>query len=200
MRLRCLASLMLIGVMMIAIRGSGQERTRHGPNGPNASPNPVWVIEAKKPLSRTDAVEAVLVAAQQQVGDYLRSLDPPVDWTPPLRYVQERLIKKPWEESMEKFVDPGDPRGEEHDFYRVRVEVEVTPEDRADMLRLARQERVQQRLAQLGKVFLALVVLLATVAGYLRLEEKTKGFYTGWLRLAAVAVLLAVGIGLYLIA
>jgi hypothetical protein len=195
--------MILIGVMLLAIRGTGQERNRDGPKGPHASPqtHPVWVLEAKKPLSRTDAVEAVLVAAQQQVGDYLRSQDPPVDWTPPLRYVQERLIKKPWEEWTEKFVDPGDPRPEEHDFYHVRVEVEVTPEDRADMLRLARQELVQHRLAQLGKVFLALVVLLATVAGYLRLEEKTKGFYTGWLRLAALAVLLlAIGIGLYLIA
>ena len=41
------------------------------------------------------------------------------------------------------------------------------------------------------------VCLLLVVGGYLRLEEATKGYYTRLLRLTAIAVLIGVGVGLY---
>src|SRR5436305_1561951 len=45
----------------------------------------------------------------------------------------------------------------------------------------------------------AALVLLAVVGGYLRLEEMTRGFYTGLLRVAAVALLVLAGVGLWML-
>jgi len=42
--------------------------------------------------------------------------------------------------------------------------------------------------------------LLLAVAGYLRLEDATKGYYTRLLRLAAVAFVALVGAGLWMMA
>jgi len=60
-------------------------------------------------------------------------------------------------------------------------------------------ERITRaRTAALG---LGLVtVLLGAVAGYVRLDEWTKGYYTGRLFLAAVAVVVAAGAGVVLLA
>ena len=54
-----------------------------------------------------------------------------------------------------------------------------------------------QRLGWLARVVAGLVALLAAVAGYIRLEEWSKGYYTGWLKLAAAV---AVAVGLFLLA
>jgi len=48
----------------------------------------------------------------------------------------------------------------------------------------------------LGKILASLLVLLSAVVGYVRLDEWTKGFYTGWLRLAA-GVFAVVAAGLW---
>ena len=62
-----------------------------------------------------------------------------------------------------------------------------------------RHAMVQQRQLWLGKMLLGVVVLLAAISGYIRLEDATKGFYTGLLRLGMVGVLCAVGAGLWLV-
>jgi hypothetical protein len=49
----------------------------------------------------------------------------------------------------------------------------------------------------LGKILVGLVALLAVVTGYIRLDDWTKGYYTGWLRLAAWGILAVVGTGLF---
>jgi hypothetical protein len=56
----------------------------------------------------------------------------------------------------------------------------------AEMIKLDREYRTQLRMFQAGKVLAALVAVLAAVAGYFRLDELSKGYYTGWLRLAAI--------------
>ena len=48
------------------------------------------------------------------------------------------------------------------------------------------QLHVSQRMTLLAKVLAGILALLVTVAGYIRLEELTKGYYTRWLRLAVV--------------
>jgi hypothetical protein len=62
----------------------------------------------------------------------------------------------------------------------------------------ARGERKYGRQMVLARVLIGAVVLLLTIAGYLRVEEATKGYYTWMLRAAVVGVLVATGAALWM--
>jgi hypothetical protein len=61
----------------------------------------------------------------------------------------------------------------------------------------ARQDVRQHRQVMLFRVLAGLVALLLVLGGYLRLEEATRGYYTGLLRLTAAVLLLFVAAGLW---
>src|SRR5262249_56683635 len=84
--------------------------------------------------------------------------------------------------------------------------VEVTQKDYAAIVKAGEQAReearrtiVEHRQWWLAKILLGVVVFLGALSGYIRLEDATKGYYTGWLRLGLVGVLCAVGAGLWLV-
>ena len=77
--------------------------------------------------------------------------------------------------------------------YRVRLNDNYLRE----VARFARHQQMGDRHQFAARVLVGLVALLLVVTGYLRLEEATRGYATTWLRAAAVAVLLAVGLGLW---
>jgi hypothetical protein len=79
---------------------------------------------------------------------------------------------------------------------RATMTVELRPNHLHDLERLARQGVMQERQGFLVRVLIALVVLLTVTAGYFRLEEATRGFYTGLLRVVAVGILTLVVLGL----
>jgi hypothetical protein len=80
---------------------------------------------------------------------------------------------------------------------RWKAHFELTSKDYVELLGQERQYRSEQRLGILGKGLAGLVALLAAVAGYFRLEEATKGYYTAWLRVGTVGFLTAVGAGIW---
>ena len=49
----------------------------------------------------------------------------------------------------------------------------------------------------LGKIMAGLVLLLATISTYVRLDDYSKGYYSGWLRFASIVA--AAGVGLLLL-
>jgi hypothetical protein len=59
---------------------------------------------------------------------------------------------------------------------------------------------VTERHAIVGRFLAAFVALFLVMAGYLRLEELTRGYYTTLLRLGAAAVVLLTVLGLFLVA
>jgi hypothetical protein len=69
-----------------------------------------------------------------------------------------------------------------------RYKVQLTPEYLHEVQRIAREQRVQERHLVLARVLGGLVVLLLVVAGYLRLEDMTRGYATQMLRLVAVGL------------
>ena len=75
----------------------------------------------------------------------------------------------------------------------------MTPEIRADLMQQIRNQRMGDRMLGLGKVLGVLVVLLGGVAGYLRLDEWTKGYYTTWLRLGVIGLIGIAGMGYWLL-
>ena len=78
--------------------------------------------------------------------------------------------------------------------------VRVTPDYLREVARVARHQQMSDRHLIAVRVLVGLVALLLVVTGYLRLEEVTRGYATTMLRAAAVAVLLAVGLGLWMTA
>lgn len=150
-----------------------------------------WTIEGTYAETREEAERDALAKARTSVEEYLRSLEPPVFWTPSQEYVNARLVKKRQEEPLDA-PDLGVV------MRRVRLELEITPKDRADILQRDHRYQVEQRMLWLGKVMTILVALLAAVSGYVRLDEQTKGYYSGWLRLGAVGFVAAVGLALFL--
>jgi hypothetical protein len=90
-------------------------------------------------------------------------------------------------------LDPGEPA------QHAQVRVEITGRYLQEVQKLAREERMQQRHLLLARVLVGLVALLMVVAGYLRLEDATRGYYTTLLRVAAVGILVLAGLGLLVI-
>jgi hypothetical protein len=94
---------------------------------------------------------------------------------------------------------------------KVWLKVAVTQTDLRDMdiqdhkfqvkqLETQRERHAEKRMLVAARILGCLVALFAVVAGYIRLDEFTKGFYTGWLRLAGGVLLTVVGVGLWCLA
>jgi hypothetical protein len=83
--------------------------------------------------------------------------------------------------------------------YTVRLTVNVSNQDIRQYQDQFRGEVVHQRQLWLGEILLGAVVLLGTIALYMRLEDATKGYYTAWLRLGLVGIVCAVGALLFFV-
>ena len=82
---------------------------------------------------------------------------------------------------------------------QVSLDVVLTAAQYREMREEDRKFRQKERLFILAKLLAAVVAVLAALAGYLRLDEATKGYYTTWLRLAAVGLAMAVAAGAWLL-
>jgi hypothetical protein len=153
-------------------------------NTPKAQP---WRVTGYG-KDRADAEADAWEKAQQQVADYLAGLNPPVEWRPSPEYVKE-LAKQPPE------VEGPEERAVGK-VYKVTLTVDVGSHLQ-DILKHDRHHRMEVRQLLLAKVLGGLVVLLAVVALYFRLEEYTKGYYTTWLRLTALGLLAVTGVGVW---
>lgn len=188
---------------IVQARAEADPRAVDAPNGTN----PTWQVRGQWQTSYQDAWQDALTRAQVELVEYLRTNGPPVEWTPTLNFIQERLVKDKREETKE---DNG------VKIHRItldlelssRARLEITQRDRefrAEQKQLAlakareeRDQRVLQRQVWAAKGLAALVVILGAVAGYVRLDEWSKGYYTSWLRLAALGFVGAAGVGLLL--
>jgi hypothetical protein len=135
--------------------------------------------------ARTSAVER----ARYVIAAYLESEFGEANYAPAAGYLHGAQIV-PLPQDIEVQQIPTDEFGR---TYRADVKVELTQEQVKEMRAQARQQRVTQRQHWLGLGLAGAVSLLLVAAGYLRLEEATKGYYTGLLRLSALSVLALVG-------
>jgi hypothetical protein len=71
---------------------------------------------------------------------------------------------------------------------RVKLDLELTRETWRELAQAEREVRSQHRMDALARLVAVVTAVLGAVAGYVRLDEWTKGYYTGRLRLAAVAL------------
>lgn len=184
---------------------------------------PSWKVESGWKVTQDEAVQDALDRAQATVvAEYLGRQNPPLEWQPPAEFIRGYLLKdvspadKFQDEESKEIIEIrvgghlareevknfGDPLGT---MYRVCLRVGIPPGSQSRILQeektyqaQQRQVRAQQRQFQLAQVLVGVVALLTAIAGYLRLEDATKGYYTKWLRLAAVIFLGLVGAGIWM--
>ncbi len=150
--------------------------------------------EAAKGLATNDA--------RDWLDNYLAEQHPPFKWRPDVDYLQKNHMLT---FSEAKTIEVGD-EDEREKFQEVTLTVEVTNKIYSDMLEQDRKLRDDERKAVakdrqtlLGKLLAGLLAGLVAVAGYLRLDEATKGYYTTWLRVASVALVATIGAGVWLL-
>jgi len=188
-----------------------------GPSKP-ATPFPTFekMVEGKPAATRERALEFALSRAQEVIAAFLKESQPSLTWSPPTAYIREHLLREvdqPEDESWEKkdinghsiLVQEKTFEHADETAYIVKIKVGVSAQDLASIQKLqqADQENLRHQIAYerqvwLGKILIGVVALLLAAAGYIRLEDATKGYYTTWLRLGLVGVAGAVGAGIWL--
>lgn len=137
----------------------------------------VWFVTGSYQTSPDEAKQSALSLAQIKILSHYQEQGTPLEWLPPTNYIATRLVKKTTKEESDF-----DAAGK---MYRAVLEVRLTPESQTEIVRCDREYRAQGRMWWLGKIVAGLVAVLAAVAGYFRLDEMTKGYYTTWLRVGA---------------
>jgi hypothetical protein len=94
---------------------------------------------------------------------------------------EKEWIKLTWDE------EPG-PDVDGTSTTKVKLTAKLTAQGWTELARREQSNLAQQRLELTGRGLAVLTALLGAIAGYIRLDEWTKGYYTGRLRLAAVVV------------
>jgi hypothetical protein len=153
------------------------------------------VIKGGLAITRERADRDALRKFDQVVADWLARDGVPRDWTIP-EALRTRLIRA-------KHVEPvlRDDMGPELDDYKVWFEAayqaDFTPALKAEILAAHDRDVVRGRLGVLAGLVGFLLACLAALAGYIRMDEATKGYYTSPLRLVAAAGVGAAGVLIY---
>lgn len=123
---------------------------------------------------------------QQEVTTWLAP-DVPAAWKPPAVLV-DHLIQRTEISPVEK--DYGT-------LYEATLHLDFSPPRRAEIIAAYHHELVVRRMTLMGGALAAILTGLAALAGYIRADEATKGYYTNWLRVAATAGVGAAGAFIY---
>jgi hypothetical protein len=197
---RSLYSSLLALALIAAARTPAQADGRAGdPVKPaGQGPNPSWV-EVGYGETPAGAQQMALNVAAESAVHFLREHHPHLGWIPSQAFLRERGIVRPEGEVEEKTI-----RDQKVQVAHARVEITEQSlreiRDRAREERKAQRQQLKvQRHGATGKALGGVVALLVVIAGYLRLEEATRGYYTRLLRATALALLLLVGAGLFLL-
>jgi hypothetical protein len=154
---------------------------------------PTWEVKAYGETAEK-ADEQALVNAQREVSAYLDHQDPPVHWKPDTRWIDDNLVKS---RTPPQQVETDDPVL--RTMFERKLQIEVGAKQYREILEHDRQVSMEQRQLLLARILAGVIALLVAVVGYLRLDEATKGYYTLWLRLGALALVGAVGAALVLV-
>ncbi len=183
-----------------------------------------WLPKGDPLGSQDAALDDALEKARDKVVGFLREQKLGGEWKPKVSFVRDRLlvdldsnevVDKDPKGQMQKFMIDDrfraveetrtvDDKGQPEKTRRVWLKVAINGENWKQIQKETRQAEDQKRLTLmrnrmgfLVKFLAGIVALLATACGYLRLDEWSKGYYTKWLRLAAVGCVGAVTVLLW---
>jgi hypothetical protein len=166
------------------------------PNTPiKPAPDGSFVVSGRVSV---DEKEAERDAQSRLTNVVVRWLEPDgvaADWTVPEGLIQG-LIRDVHDQKV-----PSDPNNPSHQDYPEMVIrgylVDLGPDQKAPFLDVWQREVVNQRLYQLAGLIAFVLVCLASLSGYIKADESTKGYFTNRLRLAAAAGVGAAGTAIY---
>jgi hypothetical protein len=192
----------LIGLLAVSrtesIDSIAQAQPAQQATPPSVKANP-WK-EFGMGRDKTEAVERALTKAARSVWLKMREWDPDFVWEPAVDYVSKHLIKGDPERNLAKEDEFNKDRDDKWQRWEVTVEVSQAAYSAMrrhnELLVLSQHQAV--RLALLAKLVGVLLAGCVLTLLYLRLEEKTKGYFSRLLLVGAVATLILVGVGLFL--
>jgi hypothetical protein len=213
MRPALLARVLLLAAMTAALTHA-EVLPRAEARGPKPAADAIAfsaTIEGKGAASKDSAIENALSQAGTEITKYLKDRNLLVAAPPSNSDIRSQFLTD-MDESEEGWShdqlnghkilvheDPIEGNVPVQALYRVRLKVNVRSQDLQQYQSKVREQVVHDRQEWLLKVLAGVVVLLGAVSGYYRLEEATKGYYTGWLRLGLIGVACAVGALLLLV-
>jgi hypothetical protein len=187
---------LLAGLNALAPTAEGGRRPRRAQVEDPAAPASAEVVVDAYGRTPERARAVALAKACDAVAELLRKKIGGPDWQPPSGELDpDHLI------DLKVITPKGDPEPRDLNGERgvvARYRVQLTAEYVSEVHKSARAQRQVERHLLLARGLGVGVVLLLVVAGYLRLEEATRGYYTALLRLAAVAVVALAGLGVWL--
>jgi len=139
-------------------------------------------ISATEERARADAG----LALRQKVVEWLGP-DVPASWTPPVSMIQALVVET---RTRPVAKDYGT-------LYIASLKVDFSPEGREEMVEAYNRQLIGRRLATLGGVLAFVLICLASISGYIRADEATRGYYTNRLRMLAAAGVGAAGAIVY---
>jgi len=145
-----------------------------------------WTITGGNRTSRESALEDALKKADGKLGDYLRGIRPESNWSANdlRRYViRMKDAKSEQVPQDDEILIDGKPT------FAASFELQLTKEIHGELLRQLRLDEARERQWGLSKYLFGALALFAAIGLYYRFDERTKGYYTNWLRLGAVLFL-----------
>jgi hypothetical protein len=170
------------------------------PIGPRRLAPSVMPVASRLPSSTSRTVSSRLCATperaradvrvqlEREVMDWLTP-DVPAHWQPPSPLV-DRMVRDGVVRYQEIKKDYGM-------LHEATLRADFSTARRDAFLAAYQREVVGDRLAVLAGILGFVLVCLAALAGYIRADEATKGYYTHWLRAVAAAGVGASGVLVY---
>jgi hypothetical protein len=181
MRTTLLSTLLLASVFS----GGGSVRSQHLPESPQLPASsfsgdahlPSWHVTGSWQGSASEAKQAALREGRQLVEAFLREQGlHPAHVITEANFERKCRIKN-YSEEKRDFTSRDPALGV---MYQTTCDIELPSKVLQDL-------RAGERMLLLLKLTGGILLLLGIVVAYFRLEEATKGYYSGWLRLAAAA-------------
>jgi hypothetical protein len=132
--------------------------------------------------------EKVRAATAEYIGEYLQSELAPQLIRYNLNDIKQKLMSpdRIYHEKISVSIGP---------MHQVHAKLEFSPDFRDQLDRRWGELRATYRLAETGLISGGVLLLLATVFGYFRIDNATRGYYTGRLQFMAATMILAIVAG-----
>lgn len=130
---------------------------------------------------------------QRELEKRLRERIPDLLWSPSEKFVIDHTSVE-WDTSADSVIVDG------KELQSVSLGLQISNGDYRQILEEDQHLRRDFRQGFLFRIVAGITALFAAIAGYVRLDEATKGYYTVWLRLASLAFVGVISTGLFLFA
>lgn len=193
-----LLTLLLAPLAIHGLRGGPRRHAHHrlGPRSHRVHGAPVPAVASNNDVR---VIQGLPMATPQRARDDARR----VLSTSVSRWLETEGVPHHWNvprRILDPTVQESTPEPSERDYGTVYIQTlrwDASPQLRERLVDAYERELAGKRLLTLGGVLGFVLVCLGAMAGYIRADEATKGYYTNRLRLVAAAGVGAAGVGLY---